>query len=53
MAKLFVFLGLTFASAVATAAFVDECKSGIVWPKPAIVAAGRQEAVAALSARWP
>lgn len=32
--------GLILAGTIATAAFVDEYKSGIVWPKPAIIDAG-------------
>ena len=32
--------GLILASTIATAAFVDEYKSGIVWPKPAVIEVG-------------
>lgn len=51
MSKLFVgwtlCFGLTLASAVAVAAFVDEYKSGIVWPKPTIIDVGPGPAVSA------
>lgn len=40
MTKPLIFVGMIFASTLATAAFVDEYKSGIVWPKPAIIDVG-------------
>ena len=40
-------LGLILAGAVAGAAFVDEYKSGIIWPKPAVIDVGPSPTVSA------
>lgn len=40
LAKTLFGLGILGTSVIATAAFVDEYKSGIVWPKPAIIDVG-------------
>src|SRR5438874_484412 len=47
LAKALIGLGLFSTGVIATAAFVDEYKSGIVWPKPSIIDVGPEPAAPA------
>ena len=47
LAKALIGLGILSTGVIATASFVDEYKSGIVWPKPAIIDVGPGPAVSA------